>query len=586
MLTDSYRRPPVRFPQTPSRYHNVTVLSRFLALAAVLLLACASADVHAYARPLQPESALLDFFAPAAESAPSENPRATPSRAREFCPAPQKRTSSWGVRYYQLDALETPVALADADGNTSSRTRFSPWGVTKEQTADGATSSTDTTGTGQAPLLSNDDQSIGFTGYVKDEATGLYYAGARFYDPLIGGFDSMDPVRGNPNRPLSFNPYLYGNSNPTTYVDDGGRSATVAFTVGGFVWGTGQAIGGAYWDYLDTRKTPTWGEFTSVIGQNTIGGAELGLSIDALALSGGLAAPVSGALGGAGFNAVTFGGHAETWSDFGHEQLVGAGLGAALGPIVSRVAPFLGGVAGNVLSRIPGAPELGQAIASGAQRFAKNIAERYQPTVAERTLISSIDDVAKQATQRVKNTLQGPWRATEGEIGEPKFVPEGAKPLSEYFEDPKAGHEVAKEVLPGGSRRAIAGHGSRDYPRTDMVIPDGTAVTALREGVKVDDDIGRMLERNDWEAIYNVLIDESSDEAVRRSMQVQGLSTYLPGAKMPNYTVAPPGPELPLTILENSVTVGKPTRLSNLIQEDQGCIVLATCTFPSDEWFE
>lgn len=76
---------------------------------------------------------------------------------------------------------------------------------------------------GQAELLGNDRQSIGFTGYEKDQATGLYYAGARFYDPLIGRFVTRDPVRGDPRNPVTLNPYVYANANPTFFVDPTGK---------------------------------------------------------------------------------------------------------------------------------------------------------------------------------------------------------------------------------------------------------------------------------------------------------------------------------------------------------------------------
>ena len=88
-----------------------------------------------------------------------------------------------------------------------------------------ATAQGNTDATGQAALLSGDGQRIGFTGYRKDEATGLYYAGARWYDPLVGGFNAMDPAMGSPDNPITFNRYLYANANPTRYVDPTGRYA-------------------------------------------------------------------------------------------------------------------------------------------------------------------------------------------------------------------------------------------------------------------------------------------------------------------------------------------------------------------------
>ncbi|MBP9154718.1 MAG: RHS domain-containing protein [Xanthomonadales bacterium] len=138
------------------------------------------------------------------------------------------------VRHYQLDALDTPVAMTDASGATVNATTFDAWGNPTQQTASGSTTvpwqvpNYNPLISGQAALLNNDNQSIGFTGYQKDAAAGLYYAGARFYDPLIGGFSGMDPAAGMTGSPVTFHRYLYGNGNPLIYIDPSGRIALLA----------------------------------------------------------------------------------------------------------------------------------------------------------------------------------------------------------------------------------------------------------------------------------------------------------------------------------------------------------------------
>ncbi|MBK7144295.1 MAG: RHS repeat-associated core domain-containing protein [Xanthomonadales bacterium] len=138
------------------------------------------------------------------------------------------------VRHYQLDALRTPVAMTDAAGNTVTATTFDPWGNPTQQTASGTSTvpwqvpSYNPLTTGQAALLANDGQSIGFTGYGKDSATGLYYANARWYDPLVGSFNAMDPAAGIAAKPVTFHRYVYANGNPTYYVDRDGRQSLEA----------------------------------------------------------------------------------------------------------------------------------------------------------------------------------------------------------------------------------------------------------------------------------------------------------------------------------------------------------------------
>src|SRR5690606_17439068 len=54
-----------------------------------------------------------------------------------------------------------------------------------------------------------------FTGKPQD-ITGLYYYGARFYDPTIGRFISLDPAKNGLNW------YVYANNNPLKYIDPSG----------------------------------------------------------------------------------------------------------------------------------------------------------------------------------------------------------------------------------------------------------------------------------------------------------------------------------------------------------------------------
>ncbi|MDD5039163.1 MAG: RHS repeat-associated core domain-containing protein [Dehalococcoidales bacterium] len=60
-----------------------------------------------------------------------------------------------------------------------------------------------------------------FTGQRLDD-TGLYYYGARYYDPTIGRFISPDTIVQTPNNPQSLNRYSYVFNNPLRYTDPSG----------------------------------------------------------------------------------------------------------------------------------------------------------------------------------------------------------------------------------------------------------------------------------------------------------------------------------------------------------------------------
>ncbi len=61
-----------------------------------------------------------------------------------------------------------------------------------------------------------------FTGQRLDE-TGLYYYGARYYDPEIGRFISADTIIPDPINPQAFNRYSYCINNPLKYIDPTGH---------------------------------------------------------------------------------------------------------------------------------------------------------------------------------------------------------------------------------------------------------------------------------------------------------------------------------------------------------------------------
>ncbi|MBI2849753.1 MAG: RHS repeat-associated core domain-containing protein [Chloroflexi bacterium] len=61
-----------------------------------------------------------------------------------------------------------------------------------------------------------------FTGQRLD-GTGLYYYGARYYDPAIGRFISPDTIVQNPGNPQGLNRYSYVVNNPLRYTDPTGH---------------------------------------------------------------------------------------------------------------------------------------------------------------------------------------------------------------------------------------------------------------------------------------------------------------------------------------------------------------------------
>ncbi len=85
-----------------------------------------------------------------------------------------------------------------------------------------------------------------------EDLTGLSYYGARWYNPAVGRFYSVDPVQFKETNPLTFNRYAYGNNNPYRYKDPNGmwvEDIAVA----------GISIGLGYFSLVNNLTEGKWG---------------------------------------------------------------------------------------------------------------------------------------------------------------------------------------------------------------------------------------------------------------------------------------------------------------------------------------
>ncbi|MHC1744446.1 MAG: RHS repeat-associated core domain-containing protein [Syntrophobacteraceae bacterium] len=82
-----------------------------------------------------------------------------------------------------------------------------------------------------------------FTGQEEDPETGLYYYGARYYDPVIGRFLSADSIVQAPADPQTLNRYSYCRNNPLIYTDPTGHDFGLTAFIAAII--IGAAVGAA-----------------------------------------------------------------------------------------------------------------------------------------------------------------------------------------------------------------------------------------------------------------------------------------------------------------------------------------------------
>jgi RHS repeat-associated protein len=128
------------------------------------------------------------------------------------------------LQWLVSDQLGTPRMIADKSGSLAKMSRhdYLPFGEELYAGSGGRTTSQGYSG--------NEGVREQFTGYERDQETGLDYAHARYYANAQGRFTSPDPFGGSMSvvNPQSLNRYSYVTNNPLNGVDPSGMSGHAA----------------------------------------------------------------------------------------------------------------------------------------------------------------------------------------------------------------------------------------------------------------------------------------------------------------------------------------------------------------------
>jgi len=184
---------------------------------------------------------------------------------------PGATAGSWTSRFYHSDGLGSIRALTDESGAVTDRWSYTAFGE----------------------LLSHEGEDANaylFAGESLDPNSGFYYNRARWMDPEIGRFISLDPFAGQIFDPVTLHKYLYANLQPIDVTDprglfgDLGELVVVSAIIGlvsgaitGYIAdGVRGAVVGAV---LGLILSPLFSLVT--VGAGLLAAAELGISASA-----------------------------------------------------------------------------------------------------------------------------------------------------------------------------------------------------------------------------------------------------------------------------------------------------------------
>ncbi len=210
------------------------------------------------------------------------------------------------VKHYHTDHLSSTNIVTNDSGAKEEEIYYYPYGASR---------------TDSNPAIARHK----YTGQEGDGETGLYYYGARYYDPSIGRFISADTIVPGPANPQALNRYSYVLNNPLLYTDPTGHFSLDSFLKSVF---TGAVFGGVFWL---TDNPVLAGVAAGAVAGGLSGGGVEGIVVGAA---------FGGSLGGLG------GGVNATWAYGGYVMLgAGAVASTATGGL-DGLAYYAGAIAG------------------------------------------------------------------------------------------------------------------------------------------------------------------------------------------------------------------------------------------------
>ena len=115
------------------------------------------------------------------------------------------------------DHLGSTSVTANASGGLYGRLLYKAWG--EQRWSSGTTPTT-----------------YRYTGQRSESSLGLYYYGARWYDPGLARFVQADTFIPNPDNPLDWDRYMYSRNQPVKYVDPTGHWVETVLDIGFIVY--------------------------------------------------------------------------------------------------------------------------------------------------------------------------------------------------------------------------------------------------------------------------------------------------------------------------------------------------------------
>lgn len=291
--------------------------------------------------------------------------------------------------YYHPDHLGSSQLMTDRDGDVVQQYGYTPFGKEnyKNNTLAFSVSSR-------------------YTGQTLDEDTGLYYYGARYYDPELARFIQADSTIPDPEFSQTYNRYAYVYNNPLKFTDPTGQfpfliGLAISMAVSG---GMAAATGG------NIIKAMVMGAFSYCVGfgvSQLVGGFEVcgwGLSATGCAMAGGAAAgalnaamtggnPLMGAIIGAasaGVGSVLGDAFPGVFKWIGDEYLQGLAASTTAGALIGGVtAEIMGGNFGQGAAYGAAGAAAGHALQTLLQSHVKPSEEQYAKLDPKRRFCAS-----------------------------------------------------------------------------------------------------------------------------------------------------------------------------------------------------